>query len=1124
MHPFTSTTSVRCTLVAVVALLSVTASAQSTVATDSVSVRGIVVDADGETLPGATIKDANGRPMAVTDAEGRFATRGVKGQSWSVSYIGMQPLQFVTTDQEERLTLLPEAGALSDVVITGYSRVNARLFVGAVGKISTDHFAHTPQPDLARLLQDQAPGLNISVVSNTFGAAPKMDVRGGGSINGTVQPLWVVDGTVVEDLVNLSPEQLVSGDASTLVGSAIAGLNPSDIESVEVLKDASATSLYGARGMNGVVVVTTKGGRTGTGLQVNYHLTSSIRQRPSYSELGLMNSAESMQMYNEMEAKGLLTRTDALYGRRGGVYSQMYALMEQGTEGEYILPNTPQAKADFLARAAARNTDWFKELYTASITQNHSLSVSYGGDKHTAYASLGLYHDPGETVADRVRRLTALVKTSFQLSPRLTAKAQLQANLRDQNAPGTLPRIRNLEKGTYHRDFDINPYRYASSTSRTLRPRDERGQYEYYRNEWAPFNILEEYDQNAMQLRLNDVTAQISAEWQPLKDLRVNGHLSIRRASTAIEHRLGERSNMVKSMRANASELEKTENTHLLRSSQGEPRVPLTMGGILMENHRTLTTLLARLSADYNHRWGLHRVGFFAFAEGKRSDTEHHAFTGYGIAFEQANAVTTSPLIFEKTLGEGDNYFSLRNRYTRSVALSASAQYSFDARYIANLVMNYEGANSAGAGRGVRWLPTWNVGLKWNIDAEPFFRHQRLAQALALRASYGLVAKMNDGVINSQAVYDTRLTFRQKTEDREYGIYLRHLENRDLTWEKMYEANVGMDVTLLQRFHLSVDGYLRSSFDLIDHVATSGLGGEYYKWLNYGDMQTVGVDLTLRVDLLQQKDWRWNATLGYSTYHQQITHLRQHPNAFDLVAGTGQGNVEGKPRGALFSYQFAGLTDRGLPSFYLGETTKGDPLQQVSGANFYDTTQPLSYLKYEGATAPTSRLSLATTLRFKAWELSAVVSAQWGHYIRLAPTYDPTYKDINVFTQDYRKRWMTYGDERLTHVPVLPGRDLYALLGAENIERAYNTYHYSNVNVVSGAFARLKSLTLAYHLPEKVVQHLHLKSLTLFAQATHPLMFWSDKRLSGRDPEFVSAGGVATPTPRTYSLSLQLTL
>lgn len=1091
-----------------------------------VIMKGIVTDTDGEPLIGATLQNPRKGKGTVTDVDGKFEIRAIAGEEWTVSYLGMKSQAItIRAGKFVRIRLTSDSQLLNEVVVTGYSKVNSRMFVGAVAKVSTEDFTLAPQADFSKLLEGKAPGLNISTVSNTFGAAPKVNIRGGGSINGNVQPLWVVDGAVVEDMVVLNNEQLASGDAITLVSSTIAGLNPADIESIEILKDASATSLYGARGMNGVIVVTSKSGKRNKGFDINYHFTTSIRQRPSYTQYNMMNSQETMQLYQEMANKGYFTPNEALYGRRGGVYTRMYQATDSYRGNQFDLENSAEGKASFLEQAALYNTDWFRHLYTESITQNHSLAISYGSEKATTYASVSYYNDPGETIAEHVRRLTAYLKSVYHVSPSFRVSANIQTSFRDQEAPGTFPRIKNLEAGAYKRDFDINPFNYALNTSRTLRPYNENGAYEFYRNDWAPFNIMEEYPNNNMNIRVSDTRLTFDAEWEPLKNLHLAALFNTRRANTHIAHQIGENSNVIAAHRANTSVIERNENIYLYRDGIHEPQITIPMGGIYNTTTRTLESYLGRLSADYSHQAGHHQLKFFTFAEMKMSRLSSDAFKGYGIGFNRANSVTTTPLIFEKTLNEGEPYFSLHERQDRSVALSGSLTYNYNNRYILNLVGNYEGSNAAGIGKRVRWLPTWNIGGKWNIDEEAFFSPlKKIWNRWALRMSYGLVAKMNAEAINSLPVYNSRLTFREQLDEREYGIYIQHLENRDLTWEKMYEWNVGTDMHFINnRIRLSLDTYVRRSFDLIDLINTSGVGGQYYKWANFGDMKTSGMDISLQTDNIRNRNFSWSTQLGFSFYNQEITRLLNHPNTFDMVAGNGRGNIEGFPRGGLYSFELRGLTDRGLPEFFFGNLPSNDnPTFNTTGANFYDRTYNHSYLLYEGPTDPPLTGSMQQTLRYKNWELSAFVTAQLGHKIRISPTYDPEFNDLNVFTTAYRNRWMVKGDEQSTHVPVIPGYDLYSLIGRQNIERAYNTYNFSHVNVVNGSFVRMKTLSLGYTLPASWCKTLHLKGGSIHAQATNLLLLYADKGLEGRDPEYISSGGVSSPIPRTYSLSVQL--
>lgn len=1093
--------------------------------TASFILKGLITDYENEPLPGAIVRIGQSERACVTDVNGEFSIQVNYGEQLHVSSLGMHSRSLTVSKNEYlRIQLRSNESLMNEVVVTGYSKVNSRFFVGSTSKIETKDFATAPFADFSRMLEAKAPGLNISNISNTFGAAPRINIRGGSTINSSVQPLWIVDGIVMDDIVSLNTEQLGSGDPITLLGSSISGINPADIESIEVLKDASATSLYGARGMNGVIVVTTKSGVRGKGIQVQYSLVTSYRQKPHYREFDRMNSAATMEVYKELANKGFFTPQDAVYGRRGGIYSAMY--------GEILankLENSEVAMETYLNQAALRNTDWFDHIYRHSVTQNHALSFSHGSDRGTSYASVSFYNDPGQTVAERVRRLTANMKSCYYFSDALKLTFGMQASYRNQDAPGTFERKRNLEAGSYKREFDINPFNYALNTPRVLKPYNDDRTYAYYRNNWADFNIMEEYAQNKLNIKMGDIRFNLQAEWEPLKDLHLTGLLSARRTTTQMSHTIGEQSNIARAYRSNDNFIVNRDNIFLLRSNESgmSNLVALPIGGLYNKSTRSLNSYLARLSLDYNYTFLRdHRLRLFAFTESKLSDYVLDNFTGYGISYDRSNHVATLPLIFEKKISERENYFAFQDLHERSLALSTSLTYSYRSKYILNLVGNYEGSNVAGKGKNVRWLPTWNVGAKWNIDREGFFIPLRgLFSLLALRTSYGLVAKLNPMAINSRPVYTSELTYRENADKREKAITLKSLANRDLTWEKMYEWNFGIDVGIYNnRLSANVDLYNRKSFDLIDLVRTSGIGGEYQKWANFGDMSTKGIDLSLNSVNIRNKDFEWGTTFVFSYYKQQITRLLNTPSAFDLVVGNGRGNLEGLPRAALYSYEFRGLTDRGLPMFYWGNSPENKYAQDVVGANFYDVKYPKSYLLYNGPTEPNIIMGLQNTFKYKYWQLSFFFSGQFGNKIRMSPSFDPEYQDLNVFATKYQHRWKQKGDEVLTDVPTLPGKDLVALYGSEQIEKIYNTYNYSQVNVVSGSFIRLKNISLSYTLPAGFCKQMGIGRGVISAQVQNPLLIYADKRLKGMDPEFINSGGVSSPTPRIYSLSLNINI
>src|SRR5690606_17505820 len=215
-----------------------------------------------------------------------------------------------------------------EVVSTGYQNLNRKFFTGASTSLKAADVKREGISDVSRMLEGQVAGVSVQNVSGTFGAAPKIRVRGATSITGDNKPLWVIDGVILDEAVNISNEALSTGDANTLLGSSVAGLNPDDIEEFTILKDAAATAMYGAAAMNGVVIVKTKRGRnTEDVINLNYSGNYSTYIKPTYSEFDILNSAEQMALLIDLENKGYLNHSSVSRAATGGVFHKMYNLM-----------------------------------------------------------------------------------------------------------------------------------------------------------------------------------------------------------------------------------------------------------------------------------------------------------------------------------------------------------------------------------------------------------------------------------------------------------------------------------------------------------------------------------------------------------------------------------------------------------------------------------------------------------------------------------------------------------------------------------------------------------------------------------------------------------------------------
>lgn len=1095
------------------------------------TISGKITDANSVPVGGVTVIVQGSNRGVVSDFDGNYAIMAETGEVLKMSFVGLTTkLITVGTSNTIDVVMTEDVESLDTVVITGYQNVNRELFTGASQTIKAKDIKLDGVADVSRALEGRAAGVSVQNVTGTFGAAPRITIRGSSSILGDTKPIWIIDGVIQEEIVSLSVSDLVSGDASTLLSSAVAGLNASDVESFEILKDASATALYGARALNGVVVITTKSGKKNQKPTFNYTSEYAVRDIPRYTNYDLLNSQETVSVYREMESKGFLDLPSSFQGRYGGIYNIMYRAINNYDEntGQFQLQNTPEARAKFLQKYELTNTDWFKTLFNATPTQTHGLSFSSGGENSTSYASLGYYTDGGWTVADRVRRITGNLRNTYYLSDdKLKITTQIQGSIRNQLAPGTFSREEDLVSGSYTRDFDINPFSYALNTSRALRPRDENGDLEYSRYNWAPFNILNELDNNGIEINVSDIKFQGQAEYKINDNLTYNFLGSSRYATSNNEHSITENSNVAAAYRSNETTIVRDANNFLFSDPDdpnAPPRVVLPVGGILITSKNTLVTYTFRNTLDWTKRFkdDVHGLRIYGGQEYRYADRSESSNTGYGYQFDRGGTVFTDPDILRKAILEGNPYFSASETRQREVSFFANVTYDFDKKYVLNVTGNYEGSNRAGKSSESRWLPTYTIGGKWNVDKEDFIQKSDVISSLAFRPSYGLVALLADNATNNLAVFRNQITDRFNDNDRENFINIEDLQNSELTWEKTLELNLGLDVGFFNnRIMMNFDAYFRKGKDLIDLIRTTGIGGESLKLGNNSEMTTNGVEFQLNTVNIDTDNFRWKTGFNISHFNQEVTSLKQESNVFDLVTGVGRGNAVGYPKGSLFSFEFEGLNEWGLPMF-LSDHPDFDPSKPYDLIDFDDTDNVLDYLKYEGGTEPNLSGGLANNFTYKNWDFSFFVSFSAGNKVRLNAAYDSEYDDLDVFPREFVNRWIKPGDEAITNVPTIASQSLIQSYGSNELERAYNAYNYSSERVADGGFIRMKNISLGYTLDKDVTGKLGLSNVRMSLQSTNPFLIYSDSKLGGQDPEFFRSGGVAYPISRLFTFSVNV--
>lgn len=1109
--------------------VNVVESATVSVAIDQNTIIGTIRNAGGQALSGASVLVKGSNAGTTTNAQGEYSIQAAANATLVIRYVGYQTQEIsVNSRTTVNVTLNQIDNKLEEVsvIATGYQNLNRKFFTGSAQSVSAKDAERAGVPDISRMLEGQVAGLSVQNVSGTFGAAPKIRVRGATSLSGDNKPLWVIDGIVLEDVINISNEALSTGDLNTLLGSAVAGLNPDDIESFNVLKDAAATAMFGARAMNGVIIVNTKKGRVTDGKPIiSYTGNFTTYQKPDYSQFDVMSSYDQMAVMIELKNKGYYQIPSASRGANGGVFYKMYNKLydyDPATK-TFALKNDAQSQVDFLSRYANANTDWFDLLFKNSFVQEHSLSVSSGVEKFQNYSSVSFLNDPGMTLGNNVKRFTGNFRSNFKISDKVSGELIGTGVIRDQQSPGTQNMQSDPVYGKYYRGYDINPYNYALSTSRLITPYDENGDLEYFVRDYAPFNILNEIENNYAQLSQLDFKVQGSLKYEFIKDLTYTATGAFRYTKSESELFLKEGSNYVQSFRAMDDATIVGSNGKLYKDPDLPNDLPVSVlpdGGFYNINGDNMKFYYLRQDLEYDKEFNEdHSINLFATMELKTTDRQNKFFDGVGYQYENGGLVAPFYKYFKEAREEGKPYYGMGYNWDRWVGYSMRAAYAFKERYRFNVTGRYDGSNKMGKSRTARWLPTWNVSGAWDIDQESFWPVNDVMSALSIRGTYGMTASMGDAT-NSAAVFYNQIARRREIVDQEALTYISSLENSQLTWEKMKEANLGLDMGFASnKIQVTIDLYKRNSYDLLGNIQTSGIDGQFTKYANYADMEAQGIEGSIAGNVINNENFRWrtNFNFGYNT--NKITKLDINPNIWRGVSGTG-GAVNQYPQRGLFSIQFNGLDpEHGFPTFI---DTQGDESSYLSLQS-----QTLDFLKYEGPIEPTFTGGFYNSLSYKGISLSGLFTFSFGNKLRLKPTISSYYSDMSVMTEDMLNRWIMPGDEKYTNIPALldPISQTYIKNAAGAVidsQYPYNMYNYSTERVVNGHYIKLKQITLGYGLPKSWLSTVRLTNASLNFVANNVWTIMADKRLNGQDPEFFATGGVALPLQRQFTLSLKV--
>jgi len=927
------------------------------------------------------------------------------------------------------------------------------------------------------------------------------NTRGQTSINQEVKPLWVLNGVILQDEIDLKPEDLVSEDAKLLIASAIPGLTAESIESFRVLKDASATAVYGPRAIAGVVEVVTKKGAAGTS-SFTYTNESTFRLIPTYDQYNIMNSQEQMSVIQELMQGGHYEFQNVVTQKNKGIVGRMYELFyELDRQGNSRVLNTEAGRRAYLQEAERRNTNWFKQLFQTSVMQNHTLSFSSGNEKSTYYASLSLLSDPGWQKGNKLTQYATNLNANYNLSSKVRLGLITDLSYRDQTTP--------IQDG----------YNYALNHSRTLNAKD------YYTTNYAPYNIFNEMDNAYIDTDIATLRIQGQLSWKITSKIEAILMGAIRYQNNTQKTEYKENSNWVLSYRAMPNTTVRDNNTNLYKDPNDPfalPVVVLPKGGIREKLDKTSLANNLRATLSYKDAFaeGLHSIALFGGFEMDNAKNTNDLNRNYGLLYNAGNYASFSYLMFKKLQEEFRNYYTVADTENNNQAFFANASYTLKGRYTANGTLRYDASNAFGPSRYLRWMPTWNAGLKWDVSQENFFASLKPLSHLSLKASFGVTA-VAPSVSNSLAQLYINNPWRNSTQ-RELGLEIQNIANHDLTYEKNQELNIGADLGFLDdRINLSVEWFHRHSYDLIGDIVTQGTGGFTTKKGNMAQMRIRGLEIGLETTNLKTADFSWKTSFIYSRAKNEITELLTTPTIRDMIgystSATSQGGFAraGYPLKSIFSVPFNGLNDRGLPTF-LNEHNQST----IGGIRF--DSRNVDFLKYAGTLIPTDKGSFSNTFHYKGISLGVVLTYSYGNVVRLRKLSN-IYTDYGIVPRELNNRWQFAGDETKTNIPVVYTTFMQNAYGYNEISQAYNTYDYSDIRIAKGDNIRLKEISLGYTFDKDFLRETRIRQLSVKLQATNLALLYADKRLNGDDPDYL-VNGYTPISPKRLIFTLRVGL
>lgn len=1060
------------------------------------TIRGVITDKGNEPLPGVTVLLKGTSIGTASNTKGEFVLE-VTGSvdSLVVTFVGMktQYVKLLPDKDLYRIRMEYDVEEMKEVVVTGYQTISRKRSTGAITSVDADKIMRPGVLSIDQMLEGQIPDMMFMSNSGEVGVVPKIRIRGTSTLIGNREPLWVVDGIVLQDPVNISPEESNNPDYVNRIGNAIAGLNPQDIERLDILKDAAATALYGAKAANGVIVITTKKGHIGKPI-ISYNMNVSYKRRPRYTDrqVDLMNSKERMEFSKDL--------VDSGYKFPGGMNMVGYeGLVNQLYRGALTYDEFTK-QVQYLE---CLNTDWFDLLTEDAFSHQHTVSISGGTETVRYYSSVGYAKDNDVIKGNNNERYTVALNLNADLSPRISTSLGINGNVTSRE---------------YSQD-EIAPLDYAYNTSRAIPVFDENGDYYYYQSSGGTansfrYNILNEldnssYDQEGASISFN---MTLNVKFTDYLNASVVGSYST--SNTDIEGWWGEKSHHV------ALLCQSEYGDAPAKGDDSESALPF--GGELATNSTRNRNYMLRVQLNLDKYFGQDKHNVNASVGYEVSSTKYKGNSStmrgyYKDRGKQFSITTLNDYPAFKAWLEANAYPTISDNLTNLLSAYATVSYSYQSFFTLNGNVRFDGSNKFGDQSNDKLLPIWSLSGNYTISEHEWLQRSWI-DYIMLKASFGYQGNMLEG-------QSPTMIIKQLPTDPLYNELVSELSvypNPNLKWEKTSSFNGGLTFSLFKRrLQMEASVYYKRTKDAFLTKQISTVNGLEEYVVNSGNVKNSGYSIAATIIPVETRDFNWILATSFSNVFNKVETL---PGAEQFELNNflnGTALVKGKPVGTFYSYKFVGLNPtNGYPIF----DDMQERQEELEGLTKYDVYTRV--LKATGNREPTMSGSINNTFRYKNWRLNMNLAYSLGSKIRLFKLFDSNaFLPENNVRREFVKRWRKTGDEKNTVIPT-PNCywTHYSSLGEKIPTIANNSldmYNYSDIRVVSGNYLKCSTMSLTYEFPMEKLERIKLSRLALNLSATNLFTICSNK-LKGQAPQQSGFAEIQLTDRPTYTVGVSV--